>query len=85
MSIERLISRHARKRFYERIGYMTDKEIVDAALCGVDGFKFVWKPCKKLTRRKGRYIEMLVTVLPIEEELYDLRKALLNFEEGSEG
>jgi len=81
MAIERLISRHARKRFHERIGYMSDKEILDAAQCGVEGFKFVWKPCKKIARRRGRYVMMLITVVPNTPELYDLRNVSLNKEE----
>ena len=55
-----IVSDHARKRYAEYIGAdKSDAHIVESALMGVRGFKFIWK-----RERKGNpYVIIMVTIL----------------------
>ena len=42
--MKRVLSKHGRARFIERVGYMTDEEMLFVATFGKPGFKFKWEP-----------------------------------------
>jgi len=62
------LTKHGRRRFIERFGHKTDQEILDIAIKGYDGYKFVWAPDKTypITGRR------LVTVLLDKHQMLTL-------------
>lgn len=55
-----IVSDHARKRYAEYIGKdKSNAHIVDSALMGVCGFKFIWKR----VRKTDPYLIIMVTIL----------------------
>lgn len=63
-STNKRITKHARKRFIERIGYLTDEEMLWYASIPNKQFKFIWK--FKRSRHNKEFVmeRCLVTVIP---------------------
>ena len=38
------LTKHGRQRFLERIGKVSDSEMLVTAVAGLNNFKFIWKP-----------------------------------------
>ncbi len=62
------LTKHGRARFIERFGQKPDAEILETAITGAPGYKFIWAPDRTypLTGRR------LVTVLIDEKTCVEL-------------
>lgn len=38
------LTKHGRKRFLERVGQVTDAQMLRVAVHGMKGYRFVWRP-----------------------------------------
>jgi len=62
-----VITKHARKRFIERVGYLEDHEMLWFATIPNKKFRFIWKWDRKIIRRNKHKIVVverrLITVI----------------------
>lgn len=54
------LTKHGRRRFLQRVGNASDTEILNTAIEGKEGYKFIWAPDKRYPDHGRRLVTVLI-------------------------